>query len=225
MSDQFRHREHRANDRNDVDDESAEDQAEDPAQNITLDRFDPRLQAQLGFAQLAAQAGDLGLELGTQLGDLGLELGTQLGDLGLELGTQLGDLRSALPARSAPAAASCTAAITASACGSVKPDSCSLFATFSVSIAIPRRSNPNQSSKAGDGRDGKPLHGPKCPYKRRSCRVSFDDLVGAGEDRSWDLDADSTRHFVVDHQLEPGRLLRRRLARCRPLQHLFGQRG
>src|SRR6266446_8528786 len=54
---------------------------------------------------------------------------------------------------------------------------------------------------------------------------SFNDLVGAAEDRSRDLDADRVRRALVDNQLEPGRLLRRRLARPCPLQHLVGEGG
>ena len=70
MFDQLRHREHATDDRDDVDHERTEDQAEDAVQNIGLDRFDLRLQARHGFAHLAAQSDDIGLELGAQLGSL-----------------------------------------------------------------------------------------------------------------------------------------------------------
>ena len=53
MSDQFRHREHGADDCHDVYDERTEDQPEDTVQDIRLDRFNLGLQAQLGFADSA----------------------------------------------------------------------------------------------------------------------------------------------------------------------------
>ncbi len=95
-----------ADHRDDVYDQRPKDQAEDAVQNFGLDRLDPRLEAQLSFAQGAAQSRDCS------------------------------PLRSPFVANSAPSAASCTVAITASACGSVKPASRSLFATFNVSIII-----------------------------------------------------------------------------------------
>src|SRR6516164_9343329 len=54
--------------------------------------------------------------------------------------------------------------------------------------------------------------------------ASLDDLVGAGEDRLWYLDADLARHLEVDDELEPGRLLGRRITRARAFQHLVDQR-
>src|SRR4029077_21103851 len=59
----------------------------------------------------------------------------------------------------------------------------------------------------------------------RNGRMSFDDLVGAGEQQLGDLDAYGTRHFAVDNELEPDRLLGRRVTRRRPLQYLVGQGG
>ena len=68
MSDQFRHREHGSDDRDDVDDERSEDQPEDTVQNIRLESFDLGLKAQLGFADLGAKCEDvrLGREIGGQ---------------------------------------------------------------------------------------------------------------------------------------------------------------
>src|SRR5258706_1082270 len=40
---------------------------------------------------------------------------------------------------------------------------------------------------------------------------SFDDLVGAGEDRWWDRQAERLRGLEIDDQLEPGRLLDRKV--------------
>jgi hypothetical protein len=75
MSDQFRDREHGSDDCNDVDHERTEDQAEDTVEDIGLHRFNLRLQAQLGLAQLAAQIGDLAAKLGD------VRLGGEIGPL------------------------------------------------------------------------------------------------------------------------------------------------
>src|SRR6516162_2756460 len=71
MPGEFRHREHRSDDGDDVDDERTEDQPEDTVEDIRLDRFDLRLEAQFGFA-------DVGAKLRAKLGDVlfGREIGT-----------------------------------------------------------------------------------------------------------------------------------------------------
>ena len=61
MSDQLCRGEDGADDGNDVDDEGAEDQAEDSVQDFRLYRFEPCVEAQFGLPQLAAQISDLGL--------------------------------------------------------------------------------------------------------------------------------------------------------------------
>ena len=42
---------------------------------------------------------------------------------------------------------------------------------------------------------------------------SLDHLVGAGEEREWDRQAERPRGLQIDHQLEPGRLLYRQVTR------------
>ena len=69
MSDQFRHRKHGPDDRNDADDQRTKDQSEDPVENVRLHRFEFRLQPQLGFAEFRAKQRDV--RLGSKLGALG----------------------------------------------------------------------------------------------------------------------------------------------------------
>src|SRR6266851_10005341 len=54
---------------------------------------------------------------------------------------------------------------------------------------------------------------------------SFDDLVGAGEDRGRDLDADLAGGRLVDHQLDGTRLPGHGFARLGAFQHLVGVGG
>jgi hypothetical protein len=55
--------------------------------------------------------------------------------------------------------------------------------------------------------------------------ASFDDLVGAGEDRWRDGQAECVGRLQVDHQLELGWLLGRRLVHPRPPQQFVGLLG
>src|SRR5439155_3309074 len=61
--------------------------------------------------------------------------------------------------------------------------------------------------------------------RKETCGGSFDHLVGAAEDRRRDRKAERPGGLEVDRQLEPGRLLHRRFARSRSLQHLVDEIG
>src|SRR3954454_10338279 len=56
------------------------------------------------------------------------------------------------------------------------------------------------------------------PPNEHSC--SLDDLVGAGEDRRGDRQAEGLRSFQIDHQLELVRLLDRQIGRLGAFEYL-----
>src|SRR5262249_25032103 len=48
--------------------------------------------------------------------------------------------------------------------------------------------------------------------------VSFDHLIGAGEQRGWHVEAERLGSLKIDRQIEPGGLLSRQVGRSRPLK-------
>jgi hypothetical protein len=54
---------------------------------------------------------------------------------------------------------------------------------------------------------------------------SFDHLVGAGEDRLWNGEAEGSGGFEVENQLEFGRLFNRQFRRLGSLQDFVDIRG
>src|ERR1700732_2720391 len=60
------------------------------------------------------------------------------------------------------------------------------------------------------------------PARGPTRRVSFDDLVGAGEDRLRHGEAERLGGLEIDHQLEGGRLLHRQIGRLGAVEDLSG---
>src|SRR6516225_6895061 len=73
-----------------------------------------------------------------------------------------------------------------------------------------------------------PLSRRNSPTRGQEMRATFgslDDLVGTGEDRRRDLDANLTRNLEVNHELELRGLPGRRVGGRGPLQRLLGELG
>src|SRR4051812_34730978 len=95
---------------------------------------------------------------------------------------------------------------------------------------MPRSQESFRQSRKTGSRSGDPCLNSELRRKlamrrlRRSAQehsaASFDDLVGAGEQRGWDREAKRGRGFEVHEKLEDGWLVDRQISRLRPLQQL-----
>jgi hypothetical protein len=65
-------------------------------------------------------------------------------------------------------------------------------------------------------------HGHLIDRANRPQTLLFDHLVGAGEQRRWDLEAERSGRLEVDDELELGQLKHRQVGGLSPLENLTG---